>query len=60
MFSVLWCNTDSNDNDLYLAEWDKLGIRFFGDTVNEKGRLLKFGELKEQYSIPETSTYGYY
>ena len=60
MSSVLWCNTDSNDNDLYFAEWDKLGIRFVGDIVDEKGRLLKFGELKEQYSIPETSIYGYY
>ena len=61
MSSVLWCNTDSNDNDLYLAEWDKLGIiRFVGDIVDEKGRLLKFDELKEQYSIPEISVYGYY
>ena len=60
MSSVLWCNIDSNDNDLYLAEWVKLGIRFVGDIVDEKGRLLKFGELKEQYSIPETSIYVYY
>ena len=60
MSSVLWYNTDSNDNDLYLAEWDKLGIRFVGDIVDEKGRLLKFGELKEQNSITETSTCGYY
>ena len=40
MSSVLWCNTDSNDNDLYLAEWNKLGIRFVGDIVDEKGKLL--------------------
>ena len=46
MSSVL-CNTDSNDNDLYLAKWDYLGIIFVGNILDKKGRLLKFDELKE-------------
>ena len=52
--SVLWFNVDLQDNDLYLAEWDRMGIRFIGDVIDKKGRPLQFNELKEYYSIQQT------
>ena len=57
--SVLWFNVDLQDNDLYLAEWDRMGIRVIGDVIDKKGRPLQFNELKEYYSIQQTSMYNY-
>ena len=60
MSSVLWFNTDVQDNDLYLADWDRIGIRFIADIIDKQGRPLDFHELKKYYAIPHGSMYNYF